>query len=206
MESIFSSAMVIGFRHRRMTVPESGQHYYSSSYYYYYYYSYYYYYYSYYEYAIIDVGSERTSEKLYTVVFSVEEHNRTVGTEDNNTATVGTEEQAFSPFDIVFGERLSSDGPIQKILKLAPGEDEIRLLVEIVNDLDVESQECFTISISPTSDDGFVCNDGENATDYFCNLILCIDDNDGKFNVNHDLNSIDIENFLSIHRSYRILI
>ena len=191
--------MVIGFRHRRMTVPESGHDYdgfqYNDNYLYFYD--------GVYEYhdfddAIVDVGSERTSERLYTVVFTVDE--------DNNTATVGTERPAFPPFDIVFGERLSSDGPIQKILELAPGEDEIRLLVEIVNDLDIESQECFTISISPTSDDGFVCNDGENATDYFCNLILCIDDDDGKFNVNHDLTSIDIENFLSIHRSYRILI
>ena len=190
--------MVIGFRHRRMTVPESG-HDYDGYHYYYYYYDYYFYnYYHDFDDAIIDVGSERTSERLYTVVFTVEEN--------NSTATVGTEGQAFSPFDIVFGERLSSDGPIQKILELAPGEDEIRLLVEIVNDLDLESQECFTISISPTSDDGFVCNDGENATDYFCNLILCIDDDDGKFNVNHDLTFIDIENFLSIHRSYRILI
>ena len=180
------AAMVIGFRHRRMTVPESGHDYdgyqNDDTYYYYDYYN------GDFDDAIIDVGSERTSERPYTVVFTVQE--------DNNTATVGTE-------DVVFGERLSSDGPIQKILELAPGEDEIRLLVEIVNDLDLESQECFTISISPTSDDGFVCNDG---TDYFCDLILCIDDNDGKLNVNHNVTYIDIENFLSIHRSYRVLI
>ena len=167
--------MVIGFRHRRMTVPESGHDYqYDDTYYYYYYY-----YYHDFDDAIIDVVSERTSERLYTVVFTVDE--------DNNTAIVGTEEQAFSPFDIVFGERLSSDGPIQKILELAPGEDEIRLFVEIVNDLDVESQECFTINISSLPGNDFMCNDGENATDYFCKLILCIDNNDGKFNVNYDV-------------------
>ena len=175
--------MVIGFRHGRMTVPESGHDYDGYHYYYYYdyYYDYYYYYNNYHDFddAIIDVGSERTSERLYTVVFTVEE--------DNSTATVGTEGQAFSPFDIVFGERLSSDGPIQKILELAPGEDEIRLLVELVDDLDLESQECFTISISSFPGNDFVCNDGQIATDYFCDLMLCIDDDDGKLNVNHDV-------------------
>ena len=122
----------------------------------------------------IDVASERTSERPYTVVFIVEEANR--------TATVGTEGQASSQFDVVFGERLSSDGPIQKIMKLAPGEDEIRLLVEIVNDLLDESEECFIISISSLPNNDFMCIDSNHATNYFCNFMLCIVD-DNKLNV-----------------------
>ena len=38
----------------------------------------------------------------------------------------------------------------------------------------------------PTHGDDFMCNDGENAIDYFCNIILMIM-MVAKFNVNYDV-------------------
>ena len=182
--------MIIGFSQWRITVPEHGHDYdgYNSTYSYNgeEFYSEYNYYHDFDD-AIIDVVSERVSEGVYTVVFSVEE--------DNSTATVGTEEEDHSPFnsefrersridsdvDVIFGKRVRSDGPIQKILELAPGENMIKLFVEIVNDLVDEIKKCFTINVSPLYNE-FMCSNDKSAARYFCNLRICIDDDDGKLN------------------------
>ena len=144
--------MIIGFNQKNLIVPEVN--YYND------------------QLLFIEVTNMKTSERLYSIVFNIQE--------SNNTATVGTLGQDSTSFDAHFGETLSPDGHIQQTMELIPQEDTITLSVIIVNDLEQEDQECFTINISPT-DDEFMCNDGENATNYFCSITICIDDNDGKF-------------------------
>ena len=150
--------MVIGFNQRNLVVPEFGTFLFSKSFF---------------NELLIEVTSMKTSERLYNVVFNIQE--------SINKASIATLGQAHNTsFDAHFGETLSPDGHIQQTIGLIPQEDTITLLVIIVNDLEQEDQECFTINISPT-DDEFICNDGENATNYFCSITICIDDNDGKF-------------------------
>ena len=150
--------MVIGFNQRNLVVPEFGTFLFSKSFF---------------NELLIEVTSMKTSERLYNVVFDSQE--------SINKASIATLGQAHSTsFDAHFGETLSPDGHIQQTIGLIPQEDTITLLAIIVNDLEQEDQECFTINISPT-DDEFICNDGENATNYFCSITICIDDNDGKF-------------------------
>ena len=166
--------MIIGFTERNIIIPESGtlfDHNYDID-------VFYFYHYEYYEYSdekpkFIEVASERTSEISHTVVFNIQE--------STDTVMIGTFQQNEASFDVLFGEILNTDGHIQQTVELTPGEDVIILLVKIVHDLDHEDQECFTINISPTNDNDIICNDDENATNYFCSLTICIDDNDGKF-------------------------
>ena len=148
--------MNLGFTQRDLIVPEFGTFLDSKNYY---------------NGLLIEVSSNKTSERQYSVVFHIQE--------SNSTALIGRlGGNGTTPFDAHFGETLSPDGHIQQKMELIPGENTITLLVLLVNDLEQEDQECFTINISPT-DDEFMCNDGKNATNYFCSITICIDDNDG---------------------------
>ena len=86
-------------------------------------------------------------------------------------------------YDAIFGTRYDIHGPIEEIFVLESLDDAIPPRTTFIrNDFRVEDQECFTIRIFPVDVEGrrelFVCN--EDATNYFCEAEICIEDDDGK--------------------------
>ena len=118
----------------------------------------------------IGLESERISERPYTVTLQIYD--------SNNVHIAAIEERNISMFDALFGERLVAGDPLQEIVQLPAGEDSIAVIIFIVDDLIAEGEECFSISINNIEDD-FRCNDGQDATNYFCTQTICIYDDDG---------------------------
>ena len=89
--------------------------------------------------------------------------------------------------DASFGTRDYPDGPIQELYLLRSLTDSIPpLTYRIRNDFRQEDEECFTIEILPKDVPGcadvFSCNDnGSDAINYFCEITMCIEDDDGRF-------------------------
>ena len=123
----------------------------------------------------IDVVTSRTSEKLHIVLFHV--------LESSTTAIVGSNNTVNNEFlDAVFGNDDTKEN-----YTLNPGEDSIPSLITAVrNDFRPEPLEYYTISMSTTDIVGvrehFMCNDEENATEYFCHHTIYIENDDGKCN------------------------
>ena len=129
----------------------------------------------------IDVATERTSERIHTIVFRY--------LESASTAIVQSEaitisNPRFNPlFDALFGNDLSD--PIEEIVFLQPGSDEIQPRSTLVlNDFRSEEEECYTIGIEATDVGGrelFTCNkDVDMPDNFFCLHTICITNDDGR--------------------------
>ena len=126
----------------------------------------------------IDVATERTSERIHTIVFRHFEIASTAIVQSNVT-------QRGPLFDAIFGSE--DNDPLEERFPLQPGESEIPSRVtEVLNDFRPEYDECYTIGIF-TADirsarELFTCNDDEDmANDFFCLHTICITNDDGKF-------------------------
>ena len=101
---------------------------------------------------------------------------------DSSNAVVVSHPYFEFYFDVVFGRVTDPNGPLEEWLYLQPGEQLTEMQLTIRDDLQPESQECFTIVIMTVfyGVEVFTCNDSEDATNYFCSHTICIDDNDSK--------------------------
>ena len=127
----------------------------------------------------IAVATERTSERIHTILFR--------HLESGSTAIVQNYFIQRDPlFDALFGN-VDSD-PLEEIYVLDPGSNVIPSLVtEVLNDFRPEDDECYTIGIFITDITGareflFTCNgDDSMADNFFCLHTICITNDDGKF-------------------------
>ena len=90
-----------------------------------------------------------------------------------------------SEYDALFGERLDSNGQIQELQEIRPGQNSTSIQLLIFNDLIPEGEECFTLRIQangPNLRSLPKCN--ENGDSSFCAHMICIIDDDGKFITN----------------------
>ena len=126
----------------------------------------------------IDVATLRTSEKDHYISYRLRE--------DQSTAVVESLFGGLSLADARFGVRDNLGDPLEEFSNLDPGESELLFLsIFIVDDLEVENEECFTLRMyfpysSETREAQKTCNEGHDATDFFCQHTVCIEDNDGK--------------------------
>ena len=127
----------------------------------------------------IEVAILRLAERLHQMVFRLQA---------GSTAIVEPADDRQNPLlDVVFASRQEPDGPIDEAFDLRSLTATIRpQQAEIRNDLRIEEEECFTIRIFPIDFTGrhetFSCNEddsGEN--NYFCEINICIKDDDGRF-------------------------
>ena len=126
---------------------------------------------------LIDVATERTSERIHTIVFR--------HLESASTAIVQYLIQRDPLFDVLFGGE--DNDPLEERFPLQPGSDVIPSLVTLVrNDFRPEDDECFTFGIFTTDITGarellFSCNDDEDMADtFFCLHTICITNDDGR--------------------------
>ena len=123
----------------------------------------------------IDVATERTSERIHTIVFR--------HLESASTAIVQSNVIQRDPrFDALFGNE--DNYPIEERYPLQPGRDVIPSLgTSVRNDFRSEDDECYTIGIVNTDFGGrelFTCNRDEDMADnYFCLHTICIRNDDG---------------------------
>ena len=126
----------------------------------------------------IDVATERTSERVHSIVFRF--------LESASTAIVQSNVIQRDPlFDAIFGNE--DNDPLEERFALQPGSDVIPSLVTSVrNDFRQEDDECYTIGISTTEIMGarefsFFCNNDEDRADnFFCLHTICITNDDGR--------------------------
>ena len=128
----------------------------------------------------IGVATLRTAEREHPMVFRLQ---------SGGTAIVEPGGSPRNPLlDAVFGTRdpFDDDAPIQeefdleRLVAVIPPQ-----LVDIIDDLRPEYEECFTIRIFPIDVPGrrelFYCNEDEDgATNFFCETTICICDDDGR--------------------------
>ena len=124
----------------------------------------------------ISVSTLRTSEREHPMLFRLQQ-----STSSAIVEPFGRVENLF--FDVIFGTRYHSGGPIQEefVLESLVGMIPSRQ-VAILNDFRPEDEECFTIRIHVVDVAGrlefFECN--EEGTNLFCKHTICIEDDDGK--------------------------
>ena len=127
----------------------------------------------------INVATERTSERIHTIVFRHLERASTAIVQSNVI-------QRDPLFDALFGQE--DNDPLEERFPLLPGESEIPSLVTSVrNDFRPEDDECYTIGIILTTEImgarefSFFCNDDEDRADnFFCLHTICITTDDGR--------------------------
>ena len=126
----------------------------------------------------IDVATLRPSEREHTMAFRVQLSASTAIVESKN-------DQSNPHLDAVFGTRDYPDDPLQQRFTLQHLADTVpSLTVKIRDDIRHEYEECFTIRIFQTYAwrDLLSCNEYEDgATNYFCEITICIEDDDGRF-------------------------
>ena len=120
--------------------------------------------------------SLRKSEIDYPIVISV----------NDSTAVVTGVHEAYGYWDVAYGIRNSTSNTVTFSDFLSPGKTETIMLYFVMNDLNSEDNETFTLKVS--SDDvrhDFYCyDDGETPVEgnYFCSCTTTIiDDEDGMF-------------------------
>ena len=126
---------------------------------------------------LIDVATERTSERRHIIVFRYLENRSTAIVQSFFT-------QRPDPFFDAHFSNVDSD-PFEEIFFLEPGRSSIpSRFTDIRNDFRPEEDECFTIGIFATDigsrRESFSCNDEPDATNYFCDHTICILDDDGR--------------------------
>ena len=126
----------------------------------------------------IEVATLRLAEREHPIVFRLQ----SVG-----TAIVEPHSDIQNLlFDALFGTREDADGLIDVEFNLENLQATIPPLpAQIRNDLRPEDEECFTIRIFPLYVPGrnelFSCNEDDSGEDnYFCEIKICIEDDDGK--------------------------
>ena len=127
----------------------------------------------------INLATLRTAEREHPMNFRLQV--------SSSTAIVEPITQVSNPlYDAVFGTRNNVGEPIQVFFVLEALIDTLPPRTAFIrDDLRPEYEECFTIRVSPVDVPGrrelFTCNeDGFNATNYFCEAEICIEDDDGK--------------------------
>lgn len=129
----------------------------------------------------VHIFSDRVADKDYGLIVYVKDA--------SSSATVHPlglprtfEDDIIVP-DAIFGVELN--GILQETLIVRAGRTSVLTQFFFWNDYYVEEEECFTLQISPETDnDTFNCTtDANDRSDYFCLLTICIEDNDkdGKF-------------------------
>ena len=122
---------------------------------------------------LIPLALEGTSEMEHEIVIHA--------IETDSTATLEPLFFRNIEFDAVFGVRESPEGPLEEVHVLNPGQTQIEpLRVNIRNDFIIEEEECFTLRAFIQEGSDFTCNDGTDATNFFCQTTICIEDDDGK--------------------------
>ena len=121
----------------------------------------------------VNVSTNRISELNYTVYIQYQDV--------ISRAIVEPLSSNDSEYDVLFGERLDSNGQIQELQEIRPGQNSTSIQLLIFNDLISEKEECFTLRIQ--ADDPSLrslpkCN--ENGDSFFCAHIICIIDDDGE--------------------------
>lgn len=115
----------------------------------------------------INVGSMRSSEKEFTMVFEYQESSSTAVVRASSTNNV----------DALFGNE--ENGFIKETRILPKGQPRnISLLTSIRHDFIPEDQECYTISLI-TMPIALCNNDGTN---FFCHYTICINDENRMYN------------------------
>ena len=129
----------------------------------------------------IPVDTLRTAERVHPMLFRLQ-----MSSGPNSAIVNPIIEETNEDFDAIFGSRMSVGAPIIQEFDLVAEMDTIEpLVISIINDFIPEEEECFTIRIFPIDVPGrrelFVCNeDGSNATNHFCEITVCIKDDDGR--------------------------
>ena len=126
----------------------------------------------------IDVVTERTSERVHTIVFR--------HLKSESTAVVQSNAIQLDPlFDALFTNEEMD--PLEERFVLPTGSDVIPSLVtSVLNDFRPEYDECYTIGIFTLEIGGarelFTCNDDRDMADnFFCLHTICITNDDGRF-------------------------
>ena len=122
----------------------------------------------------VNVSTNRISEVNYTVYFRYQNV--------ISSAIVEPLSSNDSEYDVLFGEQLDSNGQIQELQEIRPGQNSASIQLLILNDLLPEEEECFTLRIQ--ADDPSLrslpkCNDQGDS--FFCEHTICIIDDDGKY-------------------------
>ena len=128
----------------------------------------------------IDVATLRPSEREHPMIFRVQL--------SASTAIVETGYSTNPLFDVIFGTRDTPDNPIQEEFNIEYLETNIPpLTAQIRDDLRPEDEECFIMRIFPVDVPGrkelFDCYEdyyNSDATSYFCETTICIEDDDGR--------------------------
>ena len=129
----------------------------------------------------VDVRSMVVSERDYGVYFEAP------GSNVGRTARVGahTTNDVLS-HDALFGFLNATTGKLEDARLLFRGSTVLLspLTITIINDFNIESQECFTISI--VRQRVYECfDDDDNSDSFFCLHEICIEDDDGLFSDIH---------------------
>ena len=128
----------------------------------------------------IDVATLRPTETEHPMVFRV--------LESSSTAIVESDYSTNPLFDVVFGTRDQPDNPIQEEFNLGYLITTIPPLTAVIrDDFRPEDEECFKIRIIASDVPGrkktFNCYEdyyNSDATSYFCETTICIEDDDGR--------------------------
>ena len=127
----------------------------------------------------IPVATLRRAERAHQMTFRLQQL--------ESTAIVEPGDDLTNPlFDAIFGTRARPDDYIDLVYDLRPLEYNIpSLLLEIRNDFTPENEECLKIRVLPIDIEGqreqFSCNEDDSFATYFCQITVCIEDDDGKF-------------------------
>ena len=131
---------------------------------------------------IIDVATQRPSEREHPMIFRVQ---------SGGTAIVESDYPTNPLFDAIFGTSDQPHYPIQEEFNLGYLVTTIPpLTAQIRDDFRPENEECFAIHIIPGDVPGrkklFDCyEDNSHATSYFCETTICIEDDDGRSMLYH---------------------
>ena len=127
----------------------------------------------------IEVATLRLAEREHPIVYRLQA---------GSTAIVEPTDDRQNPLiDVAFATRQEPDGPIDEQFDLHSLRATIpSLQAQIRNDFRLEDEECFTIRIFPHDVPGrrelFFCNEDDSGEDnYFCEIVICIKDDDDKF-------------------------
>ena len=128
----------------------------------------------------VDVRAMGVSEINYNILFEVPASNM------GRTANVGDNTNILFDHDALFGNLNATTGDLEDLRLLFSGTTHLSspLTLTIVNDINPEHMECFTIDITSPDVAGdrdiYECFDDDyNIDSFFCLHDICIEDDDG---------------------------
>ena len=127
----------------------------------------------------INITSNITSEQEYRVQFRIQQGISV----DPGVAKVGADPPNATDLDALFGTE--NNNVLRDSRVLPANSTKILISATIINDFVPEGEECFTIRIGTTDTPGlrtvFNCSlDDKLSDNFFCQLTICIEDDDGK--------------------------